>query len=739
MLICHRCNRLFHYFRFENALREMVPGVTVPYWDSTLDEALPDPTQSVLFTETFLGDGFGIVETGPFAHWNTLSGPLTRNIGQSGQLFKPEDIARITTRLRLAEITEPNAPINSSLEFHHNEVHLWIDGQMGSLNTAAHDPVFWVHHAYVDYVWEQFRRHQRASGVDPTRDYPTFVNDSMHHAGVPMGLSNFRNMDGLSDMFTGFYYTYEPSPTCSQRFPNCGSPYLRCVLYNGRPRCISADRTAAPMPSPLLMGFGMGGAAMSLMAAVRNQQIQAFQQQQLQQSMAMRQNLLNIARMRQAAASSQMAPMQNFMMNAQPQMRPPQMGLQGMQGGIQGGMQGGMQGQSQVFGEPENAEGSEEGGGGGNRRKRYAKKKGAAIVAQSRPMRQAVKQPAPNLPAPMHMQNRNMPVSNLINAFRPPVQMEGSNQQPLSQMNTLQQMGLFPNFSSPMMFSSPNMNTCPSIPMSHGYQNTFNINGQSDIGQWVYIPVKVVFQRPTTFRTYSSFPVVNGEPDEEYDIYSPNSQMHIKNYFAAGKPAFYSKCTGQESGAGKVYVNSQGINYMGNYKEYAIVDHRLAVSISTAYVAVKSPKFGATEVFLSAYDTCGRICQPYCKMAGVPGVQRCSGAFRITSDSPKLYGTNYGEAVSNLWQFSEGGGCPLLSQDNVYIQFYCNFRDSWPFSMSGAPQRAPAMNQQAPQIQKPPQPVPDDLEPAEQKSTANNSIVAGENEGFRFKSQRYIS
>ena len=680
----------------------MVPGVTVPYWDSTLDEPLPDPTQSVLFTETFLGDGFGIVETGPFAHWNTLSGPLTRNIGQSGELFKHEQIERITRRLRLAEITEPNAPLNSSLEFHHNDVHIWIDGQMGSLNTAAHDPVFWVHHSYVDYVWEMFRQRQKSSGVNPERDYPTIVNDTLHMPAAPMGLSNFRNMDGLSDIFTNFYYAYEPSPTCSQRFPDCGSRYLRCVMVNFRPRCVSVDWTGAPRPSPLLMGFGTGGSAVSLMAAVRNQQVQAFQQQQLQQQMAMRQNLLNVARMRQMAAVRPMPQSHPIARNLIPAvMGMPRMSIMPAMPSMPA-MQGVQGGPGPVpVGEPE----LEDAGGGNRRRKRYTKRQSGM---------------APN--------KNQIGGQSWFNQGTQPAHGQGP-PNTVSMQNTGMQQSLpsgilFQNDS--LMLMPQSMNMCPAIPMSHGYQNTFAINGYSDIGQWVYIPVKIVFQRPPTYRTYSSYPVVNGEADEEHDIYSPGSRMHIKNYVIAGKPAFYSKCSGQASGAGKVYISSQGINYMGSYKEYAIVDQRLAVSISTAYVAVKSPEFGATEVFLSAYDTCGRICQPYCKVAGVPGLQMCSGAFRITSQSPKLYGLNYGEAVSNLWQYSEAGGCPRLTPDNVYIEFYCSFSDSWPF-VGGVMQTQGHVSQMQPPapVPVPSPPVRDDLEPLEHKQGGNGSIVAG--------------
>lgn len=233
----------------------------------------------------------------------------------------------------------------------------------------------------------------------------------------------------------------------------------------------------------------------------------------------------------------------------------------------------------------------------------------------------------------------------------------------------------------PLNVIEPPEPTCPTVPISEGYQNTFHVNGRSDINQWVYVPVKIIYQRPPTYSHYSSYPIVNGEPEEE-DIYSPNPHVSVKNMLQMGKPASYPKCAVQNSGAGKVYISSQGLNYMGTYKEYAVVDHRLAISVATAYVAVKSPEAGASEVFLNAYDSCGRICQPFCRTSSsTHGFQRCSGAFRVTSQMPKLYGANYGEAVTSLWHISNTENCPSMQDRNVYIQFHCSFRDAWPFQL----------------------------------------------------------
>ena len=66
-------------------MRQFDPELAVPYWDTTLDATLPDPTHSILFTEDFLGtnsknnflhDYLNIsvdVDTKPFDRWYTPS------------------------------------------------------------------------------------------------------------------------------------------------------------------------------------------------------------------------------------------------------------------------------------------------------------------------------------------------------------------------------------------------------------------------------------------------------------------------------------------------------------------------------------------------------------------------------------------------------------------------------------------------------------------------------------------
>ena len=61
-----------------------------------------------------------------------------------------------------------------------------------------------------------------------------------------------------------------------------------------------------------------------------------------------------------------------------------------------------------------------------------------------------------------------------------------------------------------------------------------------------------------------------------------------------GNPKTFRRCTGDDN-IGQVFLSSQGLNYDGFYKEAAIIDQRLAVSMSMGFVAIKKPTRGNCE------------------------------------------------------------------------------------------------------------------------------------------------
>ncbi|GHA71767.1 tyrosinase family protein [Streptomyces termitum] len=188
---------------FERALRRIDGTVTVPYWDWTRDNS---PASSI-WAEDFMG-GNGRrsdlrVTTGPFAYgggkWTvkyamTEVSYLTRDLGRPGDPIALPTAGQLEEVMR--ERTYDTAPWNSTspsgfrnrLEgwapgsgndrFRiHNRVHRWVGGLMlggGSVN----DPVFWLHHSFVDLVWSRWQQRNPGAAYLPATPPP--VGDAQY-------------------------------------------------------------------------------------------------------------------------------------------------------------------------------------------------------------------------------------------------------------------------------------------------------------------------------------------------------------------------------------------------------------------------------------------------------------------------------------------------------------------------------------------------------------------------------
>jgi hypothetical protein len=155
-------HRMYLYW-FERIIRKMSGDScwALPYWDyhSPTERTLPVPfrdSASELFTSN---RGFG---------WNagTASFPATHVDPSAG----------------MAQVAYFSG--QSSIESNpHNNVHVDIGGWMGSVPTAAQDPVFYIHHSNIDRLWNLWLA-QGGGRTDPLSDVPwktntyTFFNES---------------------------------------------------------------------------------------------------------------------------------------------------------------------------------------------------------------------------------------------------------------------------------------------------------------------------------------------------------------------------------------------------------------------------------------------------------------------------------------------------------------------------------------------------------------------------------
>ncbi|CAB3407380.1 unnamed protein product [Caenorhabditis bovis] len=234
--------------RMEFMLRQVDPTIHLPYWDSTLDENLPDSKDSLMWTNEFMGEiQAGNLNSGPFRSWKTIENraAIRRAVGAEAKLYTEDELNFTLNTDDIAQVLAFTAPQRGCpfrpnfnvAEYTHGNVHLYVGGDMHETITSANDPIFWLHHAFVDYQWEAFRQRRQTRAQRETA-YPAdnkLCSSEHHFRGAFMKpFVPLRNVDGLSNMYTDNLYTYAPRPTC-QMGPDCGSPYLFCDRSHGSP------------------------------------------------------------------------------------------------------------------------------------------------------------------------------------------------------------------------------------------------------------------------------------------------------------------------------------------------------------------------------------------------------------------------------------------------------------------------------------------------------------------------
>ncbi|KAK0042168.1 tyrosinase-like protein tyr-1, partial [Biomphalaria pfeifferi] len=226
-------HRIF-LFIYERALRQVDPRICLPYWDSTLESDLNNPLESLIWSAEYFGTARGPVRRGPFANWRLPNGTqLIRNVGVDGDLLNNQIINGILSRRRYEEVTSAaESGQQYSIELQHGTVHMFVGGMMANLNTAAYDPIFYMHHAFIDYIFEKFRDRLRSLQIDPSV-YPKWSGKREHAANAPTYFSTHTQKDGYSELLANTV-RYEPVPNCTASRPYCGPGSLVCNVTSGR-------------------------------------------------------------------------------------------------------------------------------------------------------------------------------------------------------------------------------------------------------------------------------------------------------------------------------------------------------------------------------------------------------------------------------------------------------------------------------------------------------------------------
>jgi tyrosinase len=153
--------------QFELELQKMDPTVTIPYWDW-------DTSKSPFSADFLGGDGDAQqgqrVITGAFAFsggkfsvrvWDDFPGDphypwLRREMGDSANAYLPTHPKVVDGLNKAPYWPGPSCFERVSEGSLHNPVHNWVGGNMADA-TSPNDPVFFLHHANLDYLWEQWK------------------------------------------------------------------------------------------------------------------------------------------------------------------------------------------------------------------------------------------------------------------------------------------------------------------------------------------------------------------------------------------------------------------------------------------------------------------------------------------------------------------------------------------------------------------------------------------------------
>lgn len=114
---------------FEERIQKVDPAITIPYWDSVTDRAIPSA----------LDDG------GLLARWS-----VTRSWNASN-LASPLDL--VAVKNYTGTFTGFQTLIEGAI---HGGTHIAVGGDMKGVASPT-DPLFWLHHAFIDKTWSDWQ------------------------------------------------------------------------------------------------------------------------------------------------------------------------------------------------------------------------------------------------------------------------------------------------------------------------------------------------------------------------------------------------------------------------------------------------------------------------------------------------------------------------------------------------------------------------------------------------------
>jgi tyrosinase len=217
-----------YLYYFERILRWAAqdPTLCLPYWDWTADPVLPEPFRL------------------PASSTNPLY-EAQRAANSGAALPAPVVVDDLTNAL--AETTFPPTPgpgFSPLLEGSpHGAIHVLVGGfggLMSAVSRAARDPIFWLHHANIDRLWDHWLN---LGGGRTNPADAAFLDKTYTLADEADQTVTFKVRDVISSAALGYRYDTVPNP------PAAVVGMAMMMAAKGGPVPVAATSAAADVPA----------------------------------------------------------------------------------------------------------------------------------------------------------------------------------------------------------------------------------------------------------------------------------------------------------------------------------------------------------------------------------------------------------------------------------------------------------------------------------------------------------
>jgi len=188
---------------FEIALQAIDPTVCLPYWNWSVDSQAPEAC--AIFTNDYYGgngdSSTNCVTSGSFAGWSPYYPKphcLQRKYAYGDNLGAYQSTEGVN---RMITSSNDYATAADQIENAvHGAIHVSIGGDMNQMQ-SPNDPIFWLHHGYIDYLWAIWQARKGTDFGGKAKDGSNCVKSTQM-----LGL-NFKVVDVLD--YRSLCYQYE--------------------------------------------------------------------------------------------------------------------------------------------------------------------------------------------------------------------------------------------------------------------------------------------------------------------------------------------------------------------------------------------------------------------------------------------------------------------------------------------------------------------------------------------------